>query len=534
MGEPSSSPPNVQIPIVGMTFNSENELREYYNAYAQSKGFGICKLGARNGQDGKQKWFSIACAKNGVFTSKGKNILQLRPSIKTNCKAKINVAVRNECEFEITSVYLEHNHILSPGKSRHIRSHKVLDSIAKRRLEVNDVAGIPLSKTFQSIVVEVGGYENLNFDERSCRNFISKARRLRLGNGDAEALCQYFNRMQSRCLNFYYLYDLDEESRIKNVFWADGRCRAAYEYFSDVITFDTTYLTNRYDMPFAPFVGVNHHGQSILLGCGLLSSEDSESFIWLFKAWLSCMHGRAPKAIITDQCRSMAIAIEKVFPNTNHRFCLWHIMKKLPTKLAAHAQYKSIKKALKNIVYNSITIEQCERNWMKMIEEFELEDNDWLNSLHVQRSKWIPVYVKCHFWAGMSTSQRSESMNAFFDDFVHSKTSLKQFVEQYDRALKKNIEKEKKLDFQSFNSTIPIVSGYSLERQFQSVYTNDIFKLFQNEVTGLMFCDTSIIEDDGRTTIFGVVESILGTNGEHLRDVSFKVHYTPVESFVNC
>jgi hypothetical protein len=28
----------------------------------------------------------------------------------------------------------------------------------------------------------------------------------------------------------------------------------------------TTYLTNRYDMPFAPFVGVNHHGQSILLG----------------------------------------------------------------------------------------------------------------------------------------------------------------------------------------------------------------------------------------------------------------------------
>ncbi|XP_047326679.1 protein FAR-RED IMPAIRED RESPONSE 1-like [Impatiens glandulifera] len=356
-------------------------------------------------------------------------------------------------------------------------------SIVERRLEVNDVAGIPLSKTFQSIVVEAGGYENLNFDERSCRNFISKARRLRLGNGDAEAFCQYFNRMQSRCLNFYYLYDLDEESRIKNVFWADGRCRAAYEYFSDVITFDTTYLTNRYDMPFAPFVGVNHHGQSILLGCGLLSSEDSESFIWLFKAWLSCMHGRAPKAIITNQCRSMTIAIEKVFPNTNHRFCLWHIMKKLPTKLAAHAQYKSIKKALKNIVYNSITIEQCERNWMKMIEKFELEDNDWLNSLHVQRSKWILVYVKCHFWAGMSTSQRSESMNAFCDDFVHSKTTLKQFVEQYDRALKKNIEKEKKLDFQSFNSTIPIVSGYSLERQFQSVYTNDIFKLFQNEVT---------------------------------------------------
>ncbi|XP_047318834.1 protein FAR1-RELATED SEQUENCE 8-like [Impatiens glandulifera] len=294
-----------------MTFGSENEVREYYKSYAQFKGFSICKLGGRNGQDGKQKWFSIACAKNGVFTSKGKNSLQVRPSTKTNCKAKINVAVRNEGTFEITSVFHEHNHILSPGKSRHLRSHKVLDSTAKRKLQLNDEAGITLSKTFQSLVVEAGRYDNMTFDERSCRNYISETRRLRLGNGDAEALCQYLYRMQSRCLIFFYVYDVDEENRIRNVFWADGRCRAAYEYFSDVITFDTTYLTNCYDMSFAPFVGVNHHGQSILLECGLLSSEDSESFIWLFKAWLTCMNERAPKAIITDQCRSIVIAIEK-------------------------------------------------------------------------------------------------------------------------------------------------------------------------------------------------------------------------------
>ena len=48
------------------------------------------------------------------------------------------------------------------------------------------------------------------------------------------------------------------------------------------MAFDTTYLTNKYDMPFAPFVGVNHHGQSILLGCGLVSNEDTITFVWLF------------------------------------------------------------------------------------------------------------------------------------------------------------------------------------------------------------------------------------------------------------
>ena len=55
-----------------------------------------------------------------------------------------------------------------------------------------------------------------------------------------------------------------------------------YEEFGDVITFDTTYLTNKYDMPFALFVGVNHYGQSILFGCRLLSNEDTETFSCIF------------------------------------------------------------------------------------------------------------------------------------------------------------------------------------------------------------------------------------------------------------
>jgi hypothetical protein len=66
-------------------------------------------------------------------------------------------------------------------------------------------------------------------------------------------------------------------------------------------------LTNKYDMPFAPFVGVNHHGQSILLGCGLLSAEDTRSFTWLLEIWLRCMSSRAPMGIVTDHCKAMQI-----------------------------------------------------------------------------------------------------------------------------------------------------------------------------------------------------------------------------------
>ncbi|KAF8364660.1 hypothetical protein HHK36_033340 [Tetracentron sinense] len=140
-----------------------------------------------------------------------------------------------------------------------------------------------------------------------------------------KAMHIYFTRMQQRNSNFFYLMDLDNEGHLRNVFWADARSRAAYGYFGDVVTFDTTYLTNRYDMSFAPFVGVNHHGQSVLLGCGLLADETIESFIWMFKTWLIAMSGHPPNAIITDQCKAMQRAIAVVFPKARHRLCLWHI-----------------------------------------------------------------------------------------------------------------------------------------------------------------------------------------------------------------
>ena len=64
--------------------------------------------------------------------------------------------------------------------------------------------------------------------------------------------------------------------------------------------------------------------------------------------------------------------------------------------------------------------------------------------LHREEHRWIPPYVKDIFWASMSTTQRSESMNEFFDGYVNSKTTLKQFVEQYDNALRSKVEKETK------------------------------------------------------------------------------------------
>ncbi|KAL7251562.1 hypothetical protein ACSBR1_013408 [Camellia fascicularis] len=103
---------------------------------------------------------------------------------------------------------------------------------------------------------ETGGHEHLSFTEKDCRNYIEKMRRLRLGTSNAEAILTYFTKMQNKNSSFFYVKDLDDDGRLQNVFWAVARSRAAYESFGDVVSFDSTYLTKKYDMPFALFVRI--------------------------------------------------------------------------------------------------------------------------------------------------------------------------------------------------------------------------------------------------------------------------------------
>ena len=168
------------IPKASMMFNSEEEVYSLYVEYVRQEGFAIAKRSTRSGDDEKLKYYTLACVRGGKRISIVKSAFNPRLSTKTNCEAKINIIVGNDRYFTISSVNLEHNHALSPHKARFERCNKKMDAYVKRRLELNDQAGIGLSKNFHSLAVESGGYENLTYTEKDCRNYISKARQFRL------------------------------------------------------------------------------------------------------------------------------------------------------------------------------------------------------------------------------------------------------------------------------------------------------------------------------------------------------------------
>ncbi len=72
-----------------------------------------------------------------------------------------------------------------------------------------------------------------------------------------------------------------------------------------------------------------------MFGFVFLLDERIPSFIWLFKSFLESMGGKTSKTIITNQDQAMANAIKKVFPNTCHHLCLWHIAKNAPSHLGS-------------------------------------------------------------------------------------------------------------------------------------------------------------------------------------------------------
>ncbi|KVH97749.1 FAR1 DNA binding domain-containing protein [Cynara cardunculus var. scolymus] len=147
---------------------------------------------------------------------------------------------------------------------------------------------------------------------------------------------------------------------------------------------------------------------------------------------------------------------------------------------------------------------QFDMRWWKLVGRFELQENEWFHSLYEDRKKWVPTYMKDTFLAGMSTPQRAESVNSFFDKYIHKKVTLKEFIRQYGTILQNRYEEEAIADFDTWHKQPALKSPSPWEKQMSSEYTHTIFKKFQVEVLGVVGCHPKREREDGSITIYTV------------------------------
>ncbi|XP_077242695.1 protein FAR1-RELATED SEQUENCE 5-like [Tasmannia lanceolata] len=505
-----------QKPVKKQQFHSEAAAYDFYNVYGLSTGFGVRKCRtSKSKKTGKVIFRRFVCDKEGERYPKDKRLegregeVKRRRTVREGCKAKMDIKFRDGM-WEVSTFVEDHCHDLTSPPKRHLhRSHNNFhkNAACKNLVNVLNKSGLGPSGIARTINISRDG----SGSAVTTNQVVTHLRSERANNMGREAVEVALRLQQKRSEdpNFHFCMELDISGNLRSMFWADSRARDAYLRFSDVIVFDVMYKTNRYKMPFAPFTGVNHHRQSTLFGCALLADETEETFTWLFKEWLKCMWGKAPSCIITDMDGAMQNAIRTVFPNTCHRFCSWHISRHLVEHIPAMRDSTSDFAKDYTHWYFRKNIADSETEWQKLVEKYPFVENSWLGKMWELRSHWLPAYFRDTFTVGMTSSSRSESMNAFFDGFVNQGTTLQEFVEQYDNALHDRRDKESQADFKSKSTSALLISRSTLESQAAKCYTSIMFKFFKAEFGDSSDCWDELLDKNGN-----VSEYLVGLSNE--------------------
>ncbi|XP_039116295.1 protein FAR1-RELATED SEQUENCE 5-like [Dioscorea cayenensis subsp. rotundata] len=457
-------------PEVGMLFHSEDEAFEFYNSYAKRKGFSVRKGHLAKRKDGSIRVRIFLCSNEGLRQTHRTHITRKpRVNERTNCKARIEFKVDRDYVWAVRKVNLEHNHPLaSPSKSFMLRSHR---KIWRSQL---------------GVICEVENDE-AGEDPHGAECHVKRMRDLE--KQDMQVLLDYMMTRQSEDPSFFYAMQLDVNGQLTNFFWADGRSIVDYSYFGDVVSFDTTYRLSNFDIPFAPFLGVNHHKQPVLFGSALLLDESIESFIWLFKTFMTAMSCRQPNTFLTDHCDAISKAVEMAFPETRHLLCLWHIFQNSVKHLSEiYAKESNFEKDFKSCMYEAGSEEDFQTGWNSLMKKYDLEGISWVKDLFEDRERWALVYNQSSFLANMLTMEWRDSMSHLFRKYFNRKLPFSKFLEQYHKAVIRCREKESFEDFKSRQSKPLLLGNVSMLTQAAESYTRLIYEDFEEEFKNQFAC----------------------------------------------
>ena len=85
--EHSEAQPDALVaePELGMAFDTENEVREYYIKYAKAKGFGVTRRSSNSDDNGQLRYLTLSCSRHGKTQSNSRNMLKPNPSAGLGC-----------------------------------------------------------------------------------------------------------------------------------------------------------------------------------------------------------------------------------------------------------------------------------------------------------------------------------------------------------------------------------------------------------------------------------------------------------------
>ncbi|KAH9698523.1 protein FAR1-RELATED SEQUENCE [Citrus sinensis] len=443
--------------VLGSHFDSVEDAQLWYKNYARMIGFGVRKddmrRGKKSGRITIQCW---VCHFEGVRDERQSQncsrVREPRPITQTGCRASFRVNYDESVGKYIAKEFRpEHNHHLASNNEVHlIRSHRKVTGAELAQAKALRHVGVKTCQFMNYMADQVEGPQNLRFTRKDMQNTLDASTRAEMMKIDYKIL-----------------------------FWVDCVARYDYQYFGDVLAFDATYKTNAYHKPLVTLVGTNHHFRTTVFGFALLANETIDSYTWLLQTFLSTMGNRKPVSVITDGDKAMSKAIKTVFTGCIHRLCCWH----LERNAQANLKNEDFTRKFRDLMLTPMTVAEFETQWLAVVAEFALEQHAWVQKMYSKRCNWAEAYLRGTFFAGMRSTQRCESMNAYLSRFVQHKLKLYEFVRQIDRALHNIRTTETSDEFKTKYST-PVLRTHlqSLEKHDAQLFPLRVFSKVRDEM----------------------------------------------------
>ncbi|KAK1619313.1 hypothetical protein QYE76_024830 [Lolium multiflorum] len=486
-------------PTVGMEFDSKDDAFFFFAVYARRVGFAIKKdtsYESRKTNEITRQTFACNRCRDDTYVDSALRQRRTSRIVQTKCKVRMFVK-EYRGKWTISNVRLEHNHNLAPSEwiVRFMKCHRSMSASDKTLIHILQETRVPPRNIMKIFRKTRGSFRAVPFDTKNLENELAKERK-KIKNRDIEELLLLFKEAREKMHGFRHSLDVDSDNRVKSIFWTDQIGRANYSKFGQFVSFDITFSTNQYGMPFAPILGVDNYGKTVVFGVGLLEDERADTFKWLFEEFLSAMDNKHPETIITDQDVAMRIAISKALPYTVHRFCNFHISKNLDDKLSLFFAVRgTLKEELRAVIRNSFTPEEFENCWHDLLERHNALGEPHLDRIYDIRAQWVPAYFKERFFPFTSSTGRSESTNSLFKHYVKRKDSIATFFKEYIIIQeKKQSDLDRLREKSEFKESVNW--GFNpLEREAMKIYTDPIYGKFAEELRKGTAYNVEVVEE---------------------------------------
>lgn len=168
-----------------------------------------------------------------------------------------------------------------------------------------------------------------------------------------------------------------------------------------------------------------------------------------------------------------------MFLNATHHLCSWHLQQ----NANENVKNPNFLEELKRLIYGNLLPEEFEVQWKKIVGKYGLHENNWANKMYKTKEMWATAYLHEKLFCGFRITSVCEGINSFIKRYVQQRSSLVDFLHNFEQAVKEYRHNELMSDFKSsYADPVLTTPLYKYEQCAAKIFTRNTFKEVKNEI----------------------------------------------------